>query len=365
MKKYVFLLLAATALAFTACSSDDVAEQAQQGAVPICLNASVDGNSQTRGFTSTSLYNNTKVYVWADMINLSDNIRTEYFKGWRLKATTSNGERLVLDQGSETKYFPATNALDMYAMVGNFSGFVINNQNSLPVSPGFIYHTVNTDQSTEADYYESDMLYGQVRDQEAVLAAVGVDLKLYHMMSRVRVVLIPGNGNSTNDAYGNTLMYTATVKLLDVETRAKFTPARQISMDNFALQATRAAMVELAPKGVDDDENYVSKHDISIATGVASYDSGNHITDNSYGDAIIPPQTIPAGKFIQVTLTDTGTDLTHDTFFRFDSDFTFESGKQYQFQLTLDRIGETYSIQPTITAWTSENANRPIDLVEQ
>lgn len=368
MKKYLLFPIAALALVFTACSSDETKEQTAEGMIPININAVVEGADATRGFVNTNLPHNTKVYVWADMINISDNVRTEYFKGWELKATSTNGARLMRETTSEAKFFPATNVLDMWAVVGNFSGYSINSQNSLPVSPAFIYHTVRDDQTTAAAYYGSDLLYSQVRNQEPVDAMEGLTMKFYHMLSRVRVVLIPGHGDTTNDDYSNETLRNATVTLLDLETRAKFTPVKGVSMDDFAGttgQPTRAAMITTAPKNVDDAPDYEPRRDITISTGVAAYNTTSktcEVTNDSYGDAIIVPQTVSAGNFIKVTFEDQGTGLTHDTYFRFADDFTFEGGKQYQFKLTLDRIGETYSITPTISAWTAEENNRAIDL---
>ena len=364
MKKYILFPMAAVALFFSACTSDDSKDQTVEGQIPININAVVEGGDATRGYVNTNLPHNTKVYVWADMINISDNVRTEYFKGWELKATTTNGARLMRENTSDAKFFPATNVLDMWAMVGNFSGYSINSHNSLPVSPAFIYHTVRDDQTTAAAYYASDLLYSQVRNQEPVDATEGLTMKFYHMLSRVRVVLIPGHGDTTNDDYSNETLRNATVTLLDLETRAKFTPAKMVSMDDFAGttgQPTRASMITTAPKNVDDAPDYEPRRDIIISTGVAAFDTNNKVTNESFGDAIIVPQTVSAGNFIKVTLDDPGTGLTHDTYFRFANDFTFEGGKQYQFILTLDRIGETYSITPTISAWTEE-ANRAIDL---
>ena len=365
MKKYILFPVAALALLFTACSSDETKELAVEGMVPININAVVEGADATRGYVNTNLPHNTKVYVWADMINLSDNVRTEYFKGWELKATSTNGARLMRETTSEAKFFPATNVLDMWAMSGNFSGYAINSHNSLPVSPAYIYHTVRDDQTTSAAYYSSDLLYAQVRNQEPVDATEGLTMKFYHMLSRVRVVLIPGNGDTTNDDYSNDVLRNATVTLLDLETRAKFTPVKMVSMDDFAGttgQPTRAAMITTAPKNVDDAIDYEPRRDILISTGVAAFDANSNVTNESFGDAIIIPQTVSAGNFIKVTLADPGTGLTHDTYFRFANDFTFEGGKQYQFLLTLDRIGETYSITPTISAWTAETDNRLIDM---
>lgn len=360
MKKYIILPIAAAAVAcLTACSADDVAGQRTEGLTPIRLTASVAGEGTTRGYTAANLRNNTRVYVWADMINLSDSRRTDYFKGWELKATSTPGE-LTSATAGDVKFFPATNVLDMYAMSGTFSGYTINSQNSLPVSPAFIYHTVSTDQTTESAYYGSDLLYAQVRNQEPVSAATGVELKFYHMLSKVRVVLIPGNGNTVDNPYTIDQLRTATVTLLGVQTRAKFTPARNVSTDDFAEQATRAAMVATAPKTADDATDYDPLADVTIGTGVAA--SAAAADDASFADAVIVPQTVSAGQFIKVTLTDPGTGLTHNTYYRFADDFTFESGKKYQFLLTLDRIGETYSLTPAVADWTDEAASRPVDM---
>ena len=356
MKNYIALSMAVAALALTACTADEVKQQnAQQGQIPIRLTASLNDN-MTRAFTLDRIPKDTKVYVWADMINLSDSHRSEYFKGWELLAGVRPGEL----ESDDVKFFPATNVLDLYAMVGTFSGYSINTKNPLPTAG--IYHTVRDNQVSEGAYYASDLLYAQVRNQEPVAEATGVELKFYHMLSKVRVVLIPGTGSTANDAYDNDLLKTATVTLLDLETRARFTPAKEVAQLDFQQQATRAAMVAAAPKNANDAEDYQPRRDMVIATGVPAYDAEGKVVDSSYGDAVIVPQTVSAGEFIKVTLTDPGTGLTEDTYFCFDDDFTFESGKQYQFRLTLDRIGRTYSVTPTISDWTSEATARDVDM---
>lgn len=357
MKKQLLYSIAMTALLLTACSSDDMTQQATQQPVPIRLTACIDGSATTRGYSSTNLRNNTKVYVWADMINLSDSRRTTYFRGWELKATATAGEL----KSDEVKFFPATNVLDLFAMSGSFSGYSINSHNELPATDG-LYHTVSTAQTSEGAYYSSDLLYAQVRNQEPVSQETGVELKFYHMLSKVRVVLIPGTGNTTDNKYDKDVLRTATVQLLNVLTRSRFTPRRDITDEDFAEQATRAAMLAEAPRTADDAEGYNPQTDITIGTGVA--DSKAAVDDASYADAIIVPQTVAAGQFIKVTLTDPGTGLEHSTYYRFANDFTFESGKQYEFCLTLDRIGESYEITPTISNWTAESENRPIDLIK-
>ena len=362
MKKYILLPIAALCLA--ACSTDDTAEQSVVGKTPICIKAVLDNGNATRAYTNNSLRNNKSVYVWADMIDINTSAKTEYFKAWELKATTTSGELTATD----VKFFPATNLLDMYAMAGNFSGYALNAYSSLPTDNTFIYHTVFDNQTGEAAYYNSDLLYAQLKSQQPVEASTGVTMKFYHLLSKVRVVLIPGTGNTSINAYNNSVLQNATVKLLNVHTRVKFSPSKNVTMQNFTTDpSVRAGMITLAPKNNDDAVDYNPQRDVTLATGVAAFDSKNDVTDDSYGDAIIVPQTFTVtqeneGKFIQVTLTDPVTNQTHDTYFRFANNFTFESGKQYQFILTLDRIGDTYQVTPTISSWTSEVENRAVDL---
>ena len=355
MKKQLFIYMTMAALALAACSQDDTAPTAERQ-IPIRLNSSVE-NGMTRAYSATNLPNNRKVYVWSDMINLSDSRRINYFNCWSL---TAKGDGTL--ESTDVKFFPATNTLDLYAMTGTFSGYVFDSENLLPTTQG-IYHTVSANQKTEGAYYASDLLYAQVRGQVPVEDAV--TLPMYHMLSKVRVLLFPGNGDTTNDRYTVEQLRTATVKLLGVETRVKLTPSADgFTNAQFAEQANRATMVEVAPKTADDDEEYVSKHDIEMQTVAAVPNEEGEILSSSYGEAIIVPQVIPAGKFIEVSFADAGTGLTRQTYFRFDDDFTFESGKQYQFQLTVHRVGQTYTIRPQIVTaddWKDEAANRPAD----
>lgn len=344
MRIHPFLYALTAALALSACSQDEVQPDVQ-GPKAIRLVSSLDQAPATRAFNALNLPNKTQVYVWADMINLSDHQRTDYFNTWKLSADGAGAL-----SSDDTKFFPATNLLDMYAMSGSFSGYALNEYNGLPT--GGIYHTVRPDQRAESSFYASDLLYAQVRNQEPIAAPV--ELHFYHMLSKVRVVLIPGTGNTTDDKYDAALLRNATVTLLGLETRARFTPDKYVTNEDFAKQATRAAMVEPAPKTSEDDEESIYKTDIVLQTVADVPNASGEILTTSYGEAIIVPQEVPADKFIKVTLTDPGTGLTHDTFYRFASKFTFESGKQYQFQLTLDRIGDTYAIAPEIKDWAPE-----------
>ena len=330
---------AAVLLALAACSQDDAPAAGQ---LPIRLSSQVQESSvaTTRGFNRINVPNGNNVYVWADMINLSDAKRSVYFNTWTLKA---NGEGGL--QSDDVKFFPATNVLDLFAMAGSFSGYSLNDKNALPI--GGINHTIRTDQRAEGAYYASDLLYTAVLGQEPI--ADKVELPLYHMLSKVQVVLIPGTGNTTDDNYDTDVLKTATVKLLGVETRARFTPNKSADVTD---QQARAAMVVAVPKAENETEE--TKHDISVETVAAVPSEQGTLPATSFGDAIIVPQTIKAGKFISVTLADPGTGLTHETFFRFDDDFTFESGKLYRFWLTVDRIGDTYSLTPTIANWSSD-----------
>ena len=349
MRIHPFLYALTAALALSACSQDEA--QQQLTPKPIRLVSTLDQTPATRAFTALNIPNNTRVYVWADMINLSDSRRINYFNTWALTAK-GDGTLESASTPVEVKFFPATNKLDLYAMSGSFSGFVFDTANELPTTRG-LYHTVRSDQTAESSYYASDLLYSQVRGQVPVETAV--QLPFYHMLSKVRVVLIPGTGDTTADKYGTVQLRNATVTLLNLETRAKLTPKKEAYTNaQFALQDNRATMIEVAPKTDEDDTDAVFKRDITMQTISATPNDEGNIATTSYGEAIIVPQEVPADKFIKVTLTDPGTGLTHDTFYRFASKFTFESGKQYQFQLTLDRIGDTYAIAPEIKDWAPE-----------
>ena len=327
------ILTAMTAVAtLTACSNDDEPKAGAGAQLPITLTASIapEEATATRSYNATNLLNGDTCYVWADMINGSTGEQSEYFKAWTLIANGSGG--LSPQVSGDVKLFPATNVLNFYALTGNFG----RDANEEPmVTPGElalpttgITHTVLADQSTSQNYYKSDLLYAVRKHQEPVSEAVV--LPLQHLLSRIEVVIVAGNGMTTTD------LSEAVVELMSVKQEVLFTPD---TTKDASIRANLANML-VTP-------NPVKTGNVRMATNVVGQVSD--ATASAYADAIIVPQTI-AGSAALIHVSYLG----RDTYYKVPSGgMTFESGKQYRFRLIADRIGTPYTVTPVVSDWTA------------
>ena len=350
MKTTLMVMMAASAVltGLTACSSDDAAPAAQQTR-EIRLGTTV--GDVTRSNDATNLLNGDTVYVWADMVNPSTTPATvtEYFNAWALKANGVGG--LSTLAAGNAKLFPATNMLNFYALVGNFGKKTVEEQEvpmitdgttELPTTEG-IRHTVLDDQTTAEAYYKSDLMYAVKLEQEPISDAVVLPFK--HLLSRIQVVLVAGNGMTTTE------LATATVKLLDMKRQVIFTPDKS---KDFTSATDLAAMVTIPATAQHSDIL------LSTNTVAAAADAIGDANKTAYADAIVVPQTIAwSTALIEVDYLSDGGNL-RQTYYRLpdgtgteETAFKIESGKQYRFRLVCDRLGETYTVVPTVADWTA------------
>jgi len=343
MKKYLITITVVALTVLSACSSDDSHKQKQNHAtaeqLPIKLGSSF--GDETRSNNATNLISGDTVWVWTDMINGATSAVGEYFKAWALKANGVGG--LATLEAGNTKLFPATNVLNFYAMVGNFgketegerTGLPMIDAENTPLPTTGIRHTVLSNQTTAEAYYKSDLLYAVVKNQEPISSAVILPFK--HLLSRIQVVLVAGNGVSTEDLAG------ATVTLLNLKRQIAFNPDKEV---DFSSQSALAGLLSWS--------NLFQTSDILMATNkVASVDEATTANSTAYADAIVVPQTIAKGaNFIKVEY------LGRTTYYRIpngsnDEDLELESGKQYRFRLIANRIGSSYEMQISVDDWTT------------
>ena len=350
MKRHFLYIAALSMVVLYGCSNDNSSvSKNDQKQVEINLSSELDESGLTRSFEATNIPVNSTVWVWADQINASNNERMDYFYAWR---RTADGTGKL--NGSSVRLFPATNVLNFYAMKGNFTTTITEASTLLPeydVDKGLdgIVHTVNADQTTAAAFHQSDLLYGQLKDQAATNSSVAIPF--YHMLSRVQVVLIPGHGLITNNQLNAEDLHDAVVTILNVKNKVKFTADKT---KNIALvdpstndpepgRALRQAMLSLP--AIDNDAAT-----ITVKTEVSTE---GDLKDNSFGDAIVVPQTIPAGNFIKVEY------LGRETYFRLTEPLELLSGKRYRFKLYLDRIGGTFEFNPvTVETWGANSTTQ-------
>ena len=340
-KTWMMMTVGVALMSLAACSTDD--NEASNGSAAQQLEIHLSSSSivaDTRSYTATNLQNGDTVYVWTAMVNGSTGAVSDYFNAWTLMANGVGG--LTPQSAGNTKLFPATNALNFYAMVGNFGLVTEGPREGLPmiesevaaIPATGILHTVNADQTTATAYFQSDLLYAVKKNQEPIAEAV--QLPFIHMLSRIQVVLVAGNGITASDLTANT----TSVKLHQLERQVIFRPDTAL---NYTLQASRAAMLALPA------QNEGQIDDILMTTNVVgSNDAATDPGSTVYADAIIVPQTVAAGTtLLKVSY------LGRDTEWKVPAGgLTFESGKQYRFRLTADRIGETYELSSvTMESW--------------
>ena len=201
--------------------------------------------------------------------------------------------------GGIPMYFPSNgNNVDIYAL---------HTTATLPTSYPIteLNHMVNADQKTLAGYAPSDLLYAGTTN--VVKTASSVHLTFYHLLSKLQVAVIAGDGLTAAGITGITI---GGMKL-----QADFT------LD----KATAPNAVAVAASG--------SVSPLTISADV----SPDFAANIEYNDAIIVPQTLAANTaFITVHLLG-GTNL----IYRLPVETTFQSGKKYQYQITANMSGIT------------------------
>lgn len=340
MNKKLMILTIVAMVAFCACSNEEARRASSQEDVTtdqlhILLGSNL-GGELTRSNNATNLINGDTVYVWADMINGATSAVGEYFKAWALQANGVGG--LSTLEAGNTKLFPATNHLNFYALCGNFGVDALEQPiieaevADFPVTDG-IRHTILNDQTTPEAYYKSDLLYAVVPNQEPVSSAVVLPFK--HLLARIQVVLVAGDGMSIAD------LSTATVKLVNLKRQVTFTPDREA---DFTSQSDLAGMLSF-PAGAAQSDILMSTNIVATAAEATAANS------TVYADAIVAPQTIAKGaNFIKVSY------LGRDVYYRIpngtnDEPLTIESGKQYRFRLIANRIGSGHLFDVTVETW--------------
>ena len=343
MNKYQMIIAVVAMAGFSACTSEEAhtpsSPSPDGGQLPISLGSTL--GDATRGYSATNLLNGDTVYVWADMINPASQQTASYFNAWRLRA---NGMGSLAAQPKENgKLFPATNSLDFYALCGNFGREVEGARAGEPMiedeitelpTDVSVRHTVLSNQSTPEGYYKSDLLYAVVKSQEPISQAVVLPFK--HLLSRIQVVLVAGNGMNSVD------LRNAQVRLLNLKRQITFTPNRDA---DFSLYADLVGMLSI-PAGTSQGDILMSTNSVDDSSEATA--AGSTV----YADAIVVPQTIEKGaNFIKVSY------LGQDTYYRIpngdtDEPLVFESGKQYRFRLIADRLGTGHLFDAvTVEEW--------------
>lgn len=310
MKRYYTIAIAALALAFTGCSKDNNNTDTWNGEIRLSSGVTVQ---QTRAFTSmnTQLPNGQTVAVYVDKATTPV---SQIYGNNVLTADGSGGFA-----GVTTMYFPEDkSAVDIYA-------FHTNATLSASFPSTAITHAVSADQSSEANYLSSDLLYAARTG--VTFTKTAVPLTFYHMLAKVQVAIKSGNGSPE--------LIGAEVFIAGTKLKADFTPDKSVDMTK---QSDRDGMITTT--GSSNNAT-----DIKISSAATT-----DFSSPTYNDAVIVPQMLSQNDvFIKVKLA-SGTVLMH----KLSAETTFESGKMYQYHITVNLSG--LSVTSTITNWDAVGA---------
>lgn len=273
MKKN-YLFLAASALMIAACSNEECGNQSVQNPEVISLSATVNGGMRASGanLQNAQFASGKEIFVEAYKTGAS----TAYATG---NYTTQDASGTL--SGSLT--YPATGEnIDICAYYPS------------TVSSSTTSFTVQTNQSSDANYQNSDLMYAT----KATNLAKGPthNLTFNHALSKVIVNIQAGDGVTAADI---TSLVSA-VKIKNTKPTAGF------------------AITNGAPGAITESGSVT---DIEIkGTGAAN-------------EGIIVPQDVAAGAFIEVTYN--GTQYTYNL----GASKTFNPGEKYTYTLTLNASG--------------------------
>lgn len=300
MKKH--LIFAAALLSFAACNNEDYTPMDDPNTpMEIRLSSGIDVQTRADGVPDTQIAAGQQVGVF---INDAGDSNDEVGVNLKYNADGSGGLTLATDPAQATPYYPANgNAVKMTAYHPYKDGATITDN-------GYEF-AVSTDQSSNANYYASDLLYSESEDYARQKTAHNIAFK--HKLSKVECTLTSGSGSPD--------LTDATVSIVKAKTNITFNPANGTLSD--AQSATTA--------------------DIKLNSAIAS---GSYI-------GIIPPQTYAkGGQFLKVELSAAAGG---GTFYYTipnksdDEDLKLGENKVYKYTITVNRTG--LSVTSTIDEW--------------
>ena len=292
-------------MSFASCAMDHEIVSKEQERKIITLTSVTKA---TEGEPTTSPFNSGDVWLWAKTSN-----NTEYIKAWKL-SSDSDGN---LTSTSGDKYWPSDGSeLTFYALHGNFGNTAITTS----WADLSLTHTVETNQSTDADKLKSDLLYAMKGSVSS--NTTPAKLTFEHLLAKITVKLDLENseGITAEELAG------ATVTLTNILPEATFT------------SSTGAA----ASAG--------GERKTIIAGKPTTVSEGGEI-----GSAIVPLQSFANENIIQITLSD-------ERIFSYTPDATtLEKSKEYTY--TLKIINGVLSVSSiTVTNFTDNSVFKSWDI---
>ncbi len=299
MKRY--LLFAAAVLALAACSNDSETENWNG---EIRLRSGLDVQQTTRAATDiqgAQFDNGESVDVYINE-NTDGTPTTSYLQPLTY-TTDGNGGMTPQTQ----PYYPTSgNGVNIYAIYPSGT------------KAGELF-TVQADQSADANYKKSDLMYGKPAQNPVSRTSSPVNINFSHRLSKVTVVLESGNGNPD--------LNEAVVTLKDVKLSATFTATAE---SGSVSEATGDAT------------------DIKVMTAANNALSGS---------AVVVPQTLGT-SFIEVKLKDGGVLTSSNLKDESDnpiSDVVLTSGKEYKYTITVNVT--SLEVTSSISNWSNGGEN--------
>lgn len=292
--KTKFILLAAAATVFAACSNNESDEWA--GEIRLSSSLSVQQTATRAGSSiqSTAFDASESIAVNIQEATVTGQDESTVTTYDPLTYTTGANGVMNIETANQPYYPTSGNGVNIYAVY--------------PAGTGSSF-TIMADQSTTANYKASDLMYAKA---SSARTSDNVKLTFAHLLSKVTVKLVAGTG--TPDVSG------AKVELIDVMPTATFTA---------------------------DYDGYT--------VGTASGDAATNVTvmttttDVLEGSAVVIPQTL-ATEFIKVTLAEGG--VLYGSLDNATAGPTFAAGNEYIYTITVNLTG--LNIESEITGWNTD-----------
>jgi len=322
--------IALSVFALASCSSNDDATSIvdSKNGKEIKLGYAVNGMTRSTYSLDTKLSSGAYVYAWifdtGHEHGATGGTESALYGATTYQHITGNVLTPLNTTGSTIfRTYPLNqHTINIYALHGNFRELITQDM-AYPTST--MTYSVKTDQTTEANYAASDLMFGTRLNAYTTEDTVALSFK--HLLSKI--IIVPKVDASAD----------FTIKKIKVMNTI---PTANLTLN----QTSRSTAPTIVASG--------NRANISIATDASTY-TGTDVED----ECIIIPQTLPATvlnssgvavatPFIRVTL-DNETEYTYSL----PSSMTFEAGKSYRFTVQLKE--SDISVGYTVDDWAAGN----------
>lgn len=313
MKATKIISACAVLVALASCSNDHVISQPGAEDTPIRIQANVGAvTTKAASDIQGSQFVNgesVNVYIYENTTKVGSSSGKNYGTSGLVVCNANSG---TLSPTSGALFYPQNgNGIDVY---GVYPTTVTESQSQF---------SVNTDQSSDANYKESDLMYAPCQTNHQ--KGSDVNLTFAHKLSKVTIELVNGNGFLPADLEG------AEIKIMNTYNGCTIT--------------------KLDKTGIGTITCNSSSEKNAITVGTWSNSSPNKLS------AIVIPQTVNKGIVLfEVKLAGTTNPYKY-TIPSDGSDVTFAGSNEYKYKLTIKIDG--IDVKSTITDWTDATDGTP------